>query len=84
MQTILNAYDHINWFILKWILAKILHDEFFLLCDLIILSADDNVDIVSDADHDAIVSLKLFFTFVECKLKLCIVCERAWSCQVPR
>jgi hypothetical protein len=75
MQAVLDTYNHIDWFILEWILTKILHDEFLLLCDLIILSADDNVDIVSDADHDAIVSLKLFFAFVKCKLKLCIVCE---------
>lgn len=59
VQTVFNAYLHLDGRVLNWLLLQILNDEFFLLRHLGVLAVDRHVDVISDAHHDAVVRLEL-------------------------
>ena len=55
VQALFNANLHLNWVVFFRLRPYVLHDELLLLCNPVVVTIDDYVDIVAESDHDAIV-----------------------------
>lgn len=73
MQALLDAYFHFDRSILIWFCSSIRYYEFFLLCYAVVVSIDNNVDVVPKSDHNTVVAFKLLFYSVKLKIVLHIV-----------
>ena len=77
VQAFLYSYFHLYRPISIWFNTDIGDNEFFLFRYPIIVSVDDNIYVVSQLDHYAVVSLKLLFNSVELKVVGDIICKSA-------
>jgi hypothetical protein len=59
VQTVFNAYLHLDWRVLDGLFLQILDDKFFLLSHFRVLTIDRHVNVVANPYHDAIVRLEL-------------------------
>ena len=65
MQALFNSDFHLDGWVVAGLLADVLHDEFFLLGNPIVISIYHYIDVVSQAYNDAIVRLKLFLDAIK-------------------
>ena len=68
MQTLLDAHFHLDWWVHTWLLAQILDDELFLLCDAVVVAVDHDVEVVLYAHHDSVVALELLLHAIEAEV----------------
>ena len=78
VQAFFDAHLHLDGSVGIGFGADVSDDEFLLFCYPIVISIDDNIDVVSQINHYAIVGLKLLLDPVELKIVGDIVCQRAW------
>ena len=83
MKALFDTYFHLYRPVIFWLSPSIGHKKFFLLGDFIVVTIDDDIDIVAESAHDPIVRLKLLFYSVKLKIILHIVRQRPWRLQIP-
>ena len=83
MQTFFNTYFHLDWSISIWFCADVSHNELFFFGYLIILSIYNDIDVVSQANHYAIVCFKLFFNSIKLEVIWYIVRQSSGWFKVP-
>jgi hypothetical protein len=82
VEAFLDAHLHFDGSVGIGFGANISHDEFLLFSNPIVISIDNNIDVVSQINYYAIVSLKLLLDPIELKIVRDIVCQSTWGLKV--
>ena len=83
VEAFLDADLHFNRLVGLRLLALVADNELFLLGDFIIVPVDDDVDVVPQPYHDAVVGLELLLNSVELEVVRNILGQCAGRFQVP-
>ena len=78
MKAFFDSDFHFNWSIVIWLSWDIRNDKFLFLSNPVVISIDDNVDIVSKSNHNSIIAFELLFYTIELKIIGDIVCQSTW------
>lgn len=78
MKAFFDSDFHFNWSIVIWLSWDIRNDKFLFLSNPVVISIDDNVDIVSQSNHNSIIAFELLFYTIELKIIGDIVCQSTW------
>lgn len=66
MKAVLNTHLHLDRLVLERnLFNRVVHDEFFFLCDFVVITVDRDIDEVAETDNDAIIAFKLFLYSIE-------------------
>ena len=76
VQTLLNSYFHLDWDIDFWFDALVVNDELLFFGDAVVATVDDDVDVITQPDHNAVVRFELLFDSVEGK----VICNVVSQC----
>lgn len=75
MQALFNADLHLDWPIRLRLLSLVAHDELFLFRYSVVITIDDNVNVVPKSNHNTVVRLKLFLHSVKLEIVGDVFCE---------
>ena len=78
MKAFFDTNFHFNWSIVIWLSRNIRHNKFFFFSNPVVVSIDNDVDIVSQSDDNSIIAFELFFYTIELKIIGNIVCQSTW------
>ena len=82
MKAFFDTDFHFNWSIVIWLSWDIRNDKFLFLCNPVIVSIDNNVDIISESYDNSIVAFELFFYTIELKIIRNIVSQSTWWLEI--
>ena len=78
VEALFDSHFHFDWAVVIRLCSSVGHNEFFFLCYAVVVSVDDNVNIVPKFDYDSVVAFKLLFDSVELEIILHIISQGAW------
>ena len=83
MEALFDAHLHLNRPVLVRLRANVGYNELFLLGNPVIITVDNDVDVVPEPDDYSVVRFELLFHAVELEVVLHVVSQRARWLQVP-
>ena len=82
MKAFFDTDFHFNWSIVIWLSWDIWNDKFLFLCNPVIVSIDNNIDIISESNDNSIIAFELFFYTIELKIIRNIVGQSTWWLEI--